>query len=245
MRTMRSGGPGPHRPIRLGLLAAGLLAPLAIAPGAFAQAPWPDAPPAQQRGGGAPWPGDPPAQQGGGPGAPWPSSPPRTGTMPPPGPMGAAPMGAGPMTPVPGGGGAGGQPPCMAEFTKLQAETDKRGKAAKAGVDKKVPREELCKLFTSFASAIGSWAKFAADKAPTCGIPPNIVQQLKTGSVNIGKTAKQACAAGPMGGPGPAAGPPSLSEALGTARAPAGASGSGSSKPTGTFNTLTGSSIAR
>ncbi|WP_170149852.1 hypothetical protein, partial [Rhodoplanes roseus] len=173
-------------------------------------------------------------------------SPPRAGMTAAPGPMGAAPMGAGPMTPVPPqAGGPGGSPPCMDEFTKLQAETDKRGKAAKAGVEKKVPREELCKLFTSFAGAIGSWAKFAHDKAPTCGIPPKIVEQLKIGSVNIGKTAKQACAAGPMG-PGPAAaGPPSLSEALGTTRSPVGSAASGGKPSTGTFNTLTGTSIAR
>jgi hypothetical protein len=133
----------------------------------------------------------------------------------------------------------------MDEFAKLQAETDKRGKAAKAGVEKKVPREELCKLFTGFATAIGNWAKFARDKAPTCGIPPNIVTQLSTGSTNIAKTAKQACAAGPVGG-APAAGPPSLSEALGTASAPVTGAPSGGAKPgTGTFNTLTGSSIAR
>ncbi|MDC7784518.1 hypothetical protein PQJ75_11845 [Rhodoplanes sp. TEM] len=233
MRTTRPGGPVPYRSILAGLVAAGLLAPAAVA-----QAPWPDSPPAAS-GGTAPWPSDPP--QSGGAAAPWPSSPPRAGMASTPSPMGAAPMGAGPMSPR---GGAGGQPPCMEEFSKLQAETDKRGKAAKAGVDKKLPREELCKLFTSFAGAIGNWAKFAREKAPTCGIPPKIVEQLKVGSVNIGKTAKQACAAGPMG-PGPAAaGPPSLSEALGTARSPLG-SASGGKPSTGTFNTLTGSSIAR
>ncbi|NVO17113.1 MAG: hypothetical protein HXX10_24065, partial [Rhodoplanes sp.] len=192
--------------------------------------------------------------QGGGAETPWPSSPPRAGMAPTP-----SPMGAGPMTPVPPraggpgmgmgpgpgpGAGAGGQPPCMDEFAKLQAETDKRGKAAKAGVDKKVPREELCKLFTGFATAIGTWAKFARDKAPTCGIPPNIVTQLTAGSTNIAKNAKQVCATGPVGA-GPA-GPPSLSEALGTASAPVTTAPSGGAKPgTGTFNTLTGSSIAR
>lgn len=228
-------------------LAAGLVTTAALAQ----TAPWPASPPAASGGAASPWPSDPPAQSGGGANAPWPSSQPRAGSMPMQSPMGAAPMGAGPMTPVPPraggpGGPGGGAPPCMDEFTKLQAETDKRGKAAKAGVEKKVPREELCKLFTGFASAIGNWAKFARDKAPTCGIPPNVVEQLKVGSVNIGKTAKQACAAGPVG-PGPAAaGPPSLSEALGTARAPVTTSPGGGTKPsTGTFNTLTGSSIAR
>ncbi|MBI5110753.1 MAG: hypothetical protein HZA68_02140 [Rhodovulum sp.] len=156
------------------------------------------------------------------------------------------------MTPVPpraggpgGPAGAGGAPPCMEEFTKLQAETDKRGKAAKAGVEKKVPREEMCKLLTSFATAIGNWAKYVRQNAASCGIPANVAEQLKTGHTNISKNAKQACAAGPVGaGPGPAA-PPSLSEALGTARAPVAGSTGGSRPSTGTFDTLTGSSLAR
>lgn len=243
MRTTRPGHRAPRRAAVVAVgLAAGLLSTAALAQ----MTPWPASPPAAG-GAASPWPGDPP--QSGGAGAPWPSSStPRAGMAPSP-----APMGAGPMTPVPpraGGPGAGpgpaagGQPPCMDEFSKLQAETDKRGKAAKAGVDKKVPREELCKLFQGFATAIGNWAKFARDKAPTCGIPPTIVTQLAAGSTNIAKNAKQVCAAGPIGA-GPA-GPPSLSEALGTASAPVTATPSGGAKPgTGTFNTLTGSSIAR
>lgn len=250
MRTTRPGRSAARAARHLGVgvpvtLVVGLLAGAAMAQ----TAPWPASPPAAS-GGGAPWPSDPPAQAGAGGSAPWPASPPRAGMGAPPGPMGAAPMGAGPMTPVPpragGPAGAGGAPPCMEEFTKLQAETDKRGKAAKAGVEKKVPREELCKLFTGFATAIGNWAKYVRQNAASCGIPANVADQLKTGHANISKTAKQACAAGPVGaGPGPAA-PPSLSEALGTARAPvAGSTGGGSRPSTGTFDTLTGSSLAR
>ena len=81
-------------------------------------------------------------------------------------------MGAGPMTPVPPQGQAGGNAsPCMEEFTKLQSETDKRAKAAKAGGQRKAQREEMCKLLQAFEGAIGKWAKYVKDNSSSCGIP--------------------------------------------------------------------------
>lgn len=228
---------GRAQDIRRGAHAAvAATAAMLLAGTAHAQtAPWPNDPPQPAATAPAPWPGSPPPQQGGGA---WPSSPPRPAMAP-----------SGPMSPVPpqaGPGGGGGEPPCMAEFTKFRSEADKRGAATKAGIEKKVPREEVCKLFQGFATALGNWAKFTQSNASKCGIPPTIVEQLKKQHAVIASNAQKACATGPAAGGGPA--PPTLSEALGTSRPSAAAApakpGSGNTGY-GTLNTLTGSTLAR
>lgn len=130
----------------------------------------------------------------------------------------------------------------MAEFSKLQAATDKYGKAAKDASKRKVSREEMCKRLKSFAGAIGKWAKYTADNAASCGIPSKVVDQLKAGAANIAKSRNQVCAAGVAG---PARAPtPTLSDALGTTVMPT----TESARPsiaTGTLDTLTGVPIGR
>lgn len=178
----------------------------------------------------------------------WPTNPPQAGG-PAPAPMSAAPMSAGPaaagpMTPIPPQGQAGGGgPPCLEEFSKLQAETDKRAKAAKDAGQRKVAREELCKLLQSFEGAIGKWAKYAKDNSSSCGIPPNIVDQLKAGHTNIVTTTKKVCdGGGPVAGQKPPT--PTLSDALGTTRLPTTDTTRPSAR-TGTLNTLTGTPLGR
>ena len=111
-------------------------------------------------------------------------------------PITPAPM---PMTPIPPQGQAFGASPCMEEFTKLHAETDKRAKAAKDAGQRKAQREEMCKLLRSFEGAIGKWAKYAKDNATSCGIPAKIIDQLKAGHTNIETTAKKVCEGGALG----------------------------------------------
>ncbi len=131
----------------------------------------------------------------------------------------------------------------MEEFAKLQAETDKRAKATKAAGQRKAPREEMCKQLQAFESALGKWAKYVKDNASACGIPSNVVDQLKTGHSNIASNAKQVCDGGALGG-GPKAAAPTLSDALGTTYMPT----PETNRPTpatGTLNTLTGTPLGR
>ena len=131
----------------------------------------------------------------------------------------------------------------MAEFTKLQTETDKHAKATKDASKQKAPREEMCKRLTTFAAAIGKWAKYTADHASSCGIPPKIVDQLKAGATNIAKSKEQVCGGGGMaGGPAPA---PTLSDALGQTVMPTPEAKTRPSIATGTLDTLTGVPIGR
>ena len=195
----------------------------------------------------APWPTDPPrpsAQT-----APWPAAggapaSPGTAPMMSPAPMAMpAPGGFGGASPPQGGpfagGGGGGVPPCVAEFTKLREDVEKKGKVAKVASEHKANREEMCKHITAYAAAELKWAKFTEASVSSCGIPPQIVQQLKQVHTHTEETREKICNA--AAAPGIAAAP-SLSDALGTTRLPTPET---TKTGSGTLDTLTGNAIQR
>jgi hypothetical protein len=140
-------------------------------------------------------------------------------------------MGGGGMS---GGGmGGGGMPPCMAEFAKLREEVEKKGKAAKSASERKVGREEMCKYIGTYAEAEARWVKYTETNVQGCGIPLQIVNQLKQVHTNTEQTKQKICMAAQAAGP-------SLSDALDTSRlGPAGNAKTGN----GTLDTLTGPAI--
>jgi hypothetical protein len=175
-----------------------------------------------------PWPGEAPKSQ-----APWPSNPPPAQPM----------MGTPAAAPV--GPPMGGPPPevqaCLNQFNSRREEAEKRAMAAKAGSEKKVPREEMCKLVSAYSDAEARWIKFSKDNMTKCGIPREAVQQIEGVHGRTLKVRKQICSAGPAGGGAPAT--PSLSDALTTTRMPTAAAER--PKATGTLNTLTGNPLTR
>jgi hypothetical protein len=195
------------------------------APQPQAQAGWPSsAPQAQPQQ--ATWPASAPKAQPQPQQAPWPSS---------PQPMATGPaMGGPPMAPT------ATQEQCVREFTTLRQEVEKKGMAAKAGNEKKVTREEMCKLVSIYATAEAKWIKFSADNMAKCGIPKQLVDQLKGTHTHTADARKKLCAAGPA-----QAGPvtPTLSDALGTATLPN--QETEKRKSGGTLDTLTGNALAR
>jgi hypothetical protein len=124
---------------------------------------------------------------------------------------------------------------CGAKFLPLRTETERRGGLLKTATEQKVERAELCKLFRSYSASESTMLKFMLANQSACNIPPNIVDQVKTGSARTAQLTKQVCNTA-AAGPPPA---PSLSDALGTSRAPATAA------PRSTFNTLTGNPLSR
>ena len=62
-------------------------------------------------------------------------------------------------------------PPCLAEFTKLREDVQKRGLAAKAAGERKVSREEMCKEVTAYSAVELKWVKFTEANVSKCGIP--------------------------------------------------------------------------
>jgi|SRR5579871_5400641 len=215
---------------------------------ANAQAPWPNSQPQGQSAWPSSTPQPPPqAQQ-----APWPNSAPQGQPVAAPpmgGGFGGPPAGGGGFGGPPAGGGFGGGPPpaamqeCATQFQTLRSEVEKRGMAAKAGGEKQVAREEMCKLVTAYSAAEAKWVKFAEVSMTKCGIPKEIVTQLKAGHARTAEGQKKLCAAGPAGG---VAAAPTLSDALGTAALPT-REPEKKRKPGagGTLDTLTGNALGQ
>ena len=95
----------------------------------------------------------------------------------------------------------GGMPPCVAEFAKLREDVKNKGMAAKEASQRKVPRQELCKHITTYAEAEAIWLTYTETNAQRCGIPGEVVDQLKRVHANAGQTKERICAAGPLGPP--------------------------------------------
>jgi hypothetical protein len=132
---------------------------------------------------------------------------------------------------------------CMKEFVPLREAAEKRGGALKSAFDRKAPAQEFCKLFKDFASAEGKVLKFMTDNQTTCRIPQQVVTQIKTNHERTLKTREQACNAAAAGAARVGAPPaPKLSDELGVR----GIAGPNNTSPgRGTFDTLTGSPLAR
>jgi hypothetical protein len=101
------------------------------------------------------------------------------------------------------------------EFGKLRDEVQKKGLAAKTAQEHKVAREEMCKIVSAYAAAEQKWLKFAEGGVSACGIPAEVVTQLKQVHARTEQAKTNICSAGPGG---VAAAAPSLSDALGTNR---------------------------
>jgi hypothetical protein len=148
---------------------------------------------------------------------------------PPPGQM-AAPL-MQPMAPQPQ------QPPCLQPFTALRDDTAAKADAVRKAQARKAPITEACSLLTAFAAAEAKLLKYAKDNATTCGIPPQIVQQITTGHAQAVQVRTRVCemAANP-----PRARGPTLSDVLGRSTVP----DASNVKPgRGTFDTLTGTPL--
>jgi hypothetical protein len=131
-------------------------------------------------------------------------------------------------------------PAACQQLLTYRDETAKHGQALHAAGQKKVPAEELCKLFKVFLASENKMVKGLEDNSATCGVPPEVLKQIKVSHSKAADVAKQVCDAA-AAGPRPAG--PSLSDALGTT--PLVPDSSTATKKPGTFDTLTGSPLAR
>jgi hypothetical protein len=120
------------------------------------------------------------------------------------------------------------------QFLPIRAQAEKDGTAIKAAGDRKAPREEVCVLFTKFVASESKMMKFLETHRAACGVPPDAIKHVKGQHAKSQQLRKQICSAGPAQGP-------SLSDALGGPALP-----DATPKPgRGTFDTLTGSPLAR
>jgi hypothetical protein len=199
--------------------------------------PWPTQQPQQAQPQQRAWPGDAPSASAGT-AQPMAMQPPPMNASPPPG-MGMG-MGApGGGMGAPGGGMNPAREKCMTEFSKLRGNVENAGKTAKAINDRKGTREDFCKAITNLSGAQTKWVKYTTEHAKNCGIPPDVVSQLKAGATHLAKLKTNVCNGGGATAGAPPA--PSLSEALGTATMPT--TDDAPRRRGGTLDTLTGATI--
>lgn len=143
---------------------------------------------------------------------------------------------------MPGGFAAPQEPPAACkQLLSTRDEAAKYGQALHAAGQKKAPPEELCKLFKAFLAAEGKMVKGLEENSTTCGVPPDVLKQVKASHSKAAQVGKQVCEVAAQG-PRPAG--PSLSDALGTTPLVPDSS-TATKKGQGTFDTLTGSPLAR
>lgn len=143
-----------------------------------------------------------------------------------PAPMASFPGGAAPFS-----GGFASAPPrqaqqaqggpaadCMKQFIPLRDDTEKRGKAIKAASDRHASPQEACKLIGMFNQAELKMTKYVEKNSARCGIPAQVLDQLKAGHKNSEMMLKKVCdAAQQQAQRGPSG--PTLSDVLGSAAA--------------------------
>lgn len=127
-------------------------------------------------------------------------------------------------------------PPCVKEFLRLRTDAEQKAKAIKRASDHKATAQVACKLFNTFFAAEAKLTKYAEDNATWCGIPPQIVDNMKKAHVKTNEVRTRICkiAANPPRPRGP-----TLSDALGAPAPDAGNIKTGH----GIYDTLTGSPI--
>lgn len=131
------------------------------------------------------------------------------------------------------------EPPCFKEFMALRTETDKRGMAIQAAGKKKVQPAVACRLFNDFSAAEVKLIKFVTSNAEKCQMPKELIDNLSKGHAKTTEIRTRVCEAAAAGPPKPAA--PTLSDVL-SSPVP---DSSNVRKGRGTFDTLSGSPLAR
>jgi hypothetical protein len=129
------------------------------------------------------------------------------------------------------------EPPCVQEFFKLRGEAEKKGLAIKAANERKASPKEACQLFGAFITAQAKMLKYASDNTVWCGIPPQVIENLKQGVAKISEVRTRVCQA--AAAPQPTG--PSLSDALSNPVPDSNNIKTGR----GTFDTLTGNSLGK
>ena len=129
------------------------------------------------------------------------------------------------------------EPPCVQEFFKLRGEAEKKGLAIKAANERKASPKEACQLFGAFIAAQTKMLKYASDNTVWCGIPPQVIENLKQSVTKISEVRTKVCQAAAV----PQQTGPSLSDALSNPVPNSNNIKTGR----GTFDTLTGSPLGK
>jgi hypothetical protein len=93
---------------------------------------------------------------------------------------------------------------CMNGFAPLRLEAEARGKLIKAASARHAPPDEACKLIGSFRQSEIKMIKYIEANSATCGISPELADQLGAGHKNTEAMQKTVCAVARRAQRGPA-----------------------------------------
>jgi hypothetical protein len=145
----------------------------------------------------------------------------------------------------PAPGGFGGPPQagpseeqkvCLT-FPSIRDDVEKGAAGIRSAGERKAAREEVCPLFKSFAVKEAKLVKFLETNQKLCGVPPNVITQVKQNHAKTIQIRNTVCSAAPAAAAGP-----SLSDALG---GPIIADDTSTRSGRGVFDTLTGNALQR
>jgi hypothetical protein len=92
-----------------------------------------------------------------------------------------------------GGSAPQAPPPACQQLLNNRDEVGKHGQALQAAGQKKAPPDELCKLFKSFLTAESEMLKGLEEHSQTCGVPAEVLKQVKAGHSKAAQMGKQIC----------------------------------------------------
>lgn len=129
------------------------------------------------------------------------------------------------------------QQACVEKFGSLRDEAQKKAGLIRTASERKATPKEACALFNSFSAAEAKLVKYAADNTTACGIPNEVIGNLKQQHAKTVQIQARVCQA--AANPPRAAGP-SLSDVLGGSAVP---DANNIRTGRGTYDTLTGTPL--
>jgi hypothetical protein len=93
---------------------------------------------------------------------------------------------------------------CMQEFVPLRKEAEERGKLIEEASERHASAEDACKLIGNFGQAEIEMIRYVESHSAKCGIPPQVVDQLKAGHQNTETMQKKICMVAQQQQKGPA-----------------------------------------
>lgn len=96
---------------------------------------------------------------------------------------------------------------CRSGFASLRQEAEKCGGLIRAASERHAPPAEACQLIGNFGQAEIKMLNYVESHAATCGIPPQVSDQMRTGHRNTETMLKKVCAAAQQAQRGGPSGP--------------------------------------
>jgi hypothetical protein len=84
--------------------------------------------------------------------------------------------------------------PACQQLLTLRDETQKHGAALQAASQKKAKPDEICPLFQTFLAAEARMIEGLEENSATCGVPAEVIRQVKFAHDKASQMGKQVCA---------------------------------------------------